>query len=68
MTPSALVRGAAGRDPPAHGPPQHAPPPIAAPLNPLTACGGGVAVAADDELDFSSGVSDIARQHMAWCH
>ena len=37
------------------------------PLNPLTACGGGVAAAADDELDFGSGVWEIGLQHMASC-
>ena len=37
------------------------------PQNPLTACGGGEAVAADEARDFGWGVWDIALQYMVLC-
>ena len=35
------------------------------PPKPLTVCGGGVAAAANEELEFGSGVWDIFLRHMA---
>ena len=52
---------------PAYGPPGPTPPTTPRLPNTLSACAGGVAVAADDQLDFGSGVLDIALQYMAAC-
>ena len=53
---AACIRATLTRTPTNPGPP-----------NPLTACGGGLAVAADDELHLGFAVSEIVLQHMASC-